>query len=147
MQTLFSLSNLLVLPFWLLLIFAPHWRWTQRLAASPWIVAPAALLYTLLVLPNLGQLVPLLLSPSLDGVTALLGTPAGATIAWAHFVAFDLFAGRWAYLESRRLGISAWLTSPALFLILMVGPLGLLVFLLLRAFTPAAPPASPAPAA
>lgn len=146
MQTLFSLSNLLVLPFWLLLIFAPHWRWTQRLAASPWIVAPAALLYTVLVLPNLGQLVPLLLSPSLDGVAALLGTPAGATIAWAHFVAFDLFAGRWAYLESRRLGISVWLTSPALFLILMVGPLGLLVFLLLRAFAPAAPPASPAPA-
>lgn len=143
METLFSLSNLLVLPFWLLLILAPHWRWTQRLAASPWIVAPAALLYAALVIPNLGQLAPLLLSPSLDGVAALLGTPAGATIAWAHFVAFDLFVGRWAFLESRRLGISAWLASPVLFLILMVGPLGLLLFLLLRAFAPAPDAASP----
>ena len=27
-DTLFSLSNLLVMPFWFLMIFLPHWRWT-----------------------------------------------------------------------------------------------------------------------
>ena len=31
--------------FWLLIILLPRWRLTQRLLASPWIVAPAALLY------------------------------------------------------------------------------------------------------
>jgi hypothetical protein len=32
----FSIAGDLVLPVWLLLIFVPHWRWTQRLAA--WVV-------------------------------------------------------------------------------------------------------------
>ncbi|MGL4651776.1 MAG: ABA4-like family protein [Caldilineaceae bacterium] len=136
METLFQISNLLVMPFWLLLILLPHWRWTQRIAATPWIVAPAALLYAALVIPSLLALLPLLMGPSLPSIAALLGTPAGATIAWVHFLAFDLFVGRWAYLESRRLGISAWLVSPVLFLILMVGPLGLLIFLVVRAVAP-----------
>ncbi|MCB0052120.1 MAG: DUF4281 domain-containing protein, partial [Caldilineaceae bacterium] len=34
METLFSLSNLLVLPFWLAMIFLPRWRWTGRVMAS-----------------------------------------------------------------------------------------------------------------
>jgi hypothetical protein len=142
METLFALSNLLVLPFWLLLILAPHWRWTARIAASPWIVAPIGLLYALLIVPALPAVLPVLFSPSAQGIAAVLGTPQGATIAWAHFLAFDLFAGRWAYLESRRLGMSAWIVSPVLFLVLMVGPIGLLLFLLLRATAPQPNPAA-----
>jgi hypothetical protein len=133
MQTIFSLSNLLVMPFWLLMILAPHWRWTQRVAASLWIVVPVAALYALLVIPALPTLAPALISPSLDQIAALLGTPAGATVAWAHFLAFDLFVGRWAYLESRRLRMSAWAVSPGLLMILLFGPLGLLIFLAMRA--------------
>ncbi len=132
METIFQLSNLLVMPFWLLIILLPHWRVTQRIFASPWVVAPAALLYTALVLPALPSLLPQLANPQLDAIAAALGTPAGATLAWAHFLAFDLFAGRWAYLDSRQHKLSAWLVSPLLFLILMVGPLGLLCYLLAR---------------
>ena len=32
--------------------------------------------------------------PDLAAVAALLSTPAGATLAWAHFLAFDLMVGR-----------------------------------------------------
>src|SRR4029077_8422390 len=38
-ETLFQISNILVLPFWLVMIALPHWRWTQRIIASPWIAA------------------------------------------------------------------------------------------------------------
>lgn len=137
METIFMLSNLLVLPFWLLMIALPHWRWTQRLMASPLVVAPAALLYAMLVVPQLGAALPALLRPSAAGVAALLGTPAGATVAWAHFVAFDLFVGRWAYLDSRARGLSAWLMAPVLLAVLMVGPAGLLVYLVVRGLKPA----------
>ena len=147
METIFQLSNLLVVPFWLLIILLPQWRQTQRIAASPFIVAPAALLYAALVLPALGSLLPLLANPQLDSIAALLGTPAGATIAWAHFLAFDLFAGRWAYLDSRQRGLSAWLVSPVLFLIFMVGPLGLLAYLLARALLRRSAPALENPVA
>ena len=133
MEMIFALSNLLVMPFWLLMIGLPHWSWTKRIMASVWVVVPAALLYALLVVPALGSLLPLLANPQLGAIAGLLGTPQGATVAWAHFVAFDLFVGRWAYLDSRRRNLTAWLVSPALFLILMVGPLGLLIYLGLRA--------------
>lgn len=133
METIFSLSNLLVLPFWLLMIALPHWRVTQQVMGSPLVSAAPALLYLALVLPRLGQLLPALASPTPAGVAALLGTPAGATLAWAHFLAFDLFVGRWAYLDSRERGVSAWLMAPVLLVVLMLGPVGFLLYLAARA--------------
>ena len=133
METLFSLSNLLIMPFWALMILLPHWRWTQRIMRSPLVSVAPALVYAALVLPQAGALLVALARPTLGGVAALLGTPAGAMIGWAHFLAFDLFVGRWAYLDSRERQISAWLMAPILFLILMLGPLGFLIYLATRA--------------
>ena len=134
METIFSLSNVLVMPFWLLMIVLPHWRWTQRIMRSPLVSVAPALLYAALVLPQIGGLLLALARPTLGGVAALLGTPAGAAIGWAHFLAFDLFVGRWAYLDSRERDISAWLMAPVLFFVLMLGPIGFLLYLALRAF-------------
>ena len=131
-ETIFSLSSLLVMPFWLLLIFLPRWRVTERLVAGPWLAVPAALLYVALVLPHFGEIFTAVLNPTLAGVTELLGDPAGATIGWAHFLAFDLFVGRWVYLDGRANNISAWFISPILFFVLMLGPLGFLLYLVVR---------------
>jgi len=139
METLFSISNLLVLPFWLLMILLPRWRVTERVMASLWPLAPAALLYAALVLPNLPALLPALSNPDLATMAALLGSPAGATVAWVHFLAFDLFVGRWIYWDGRRLKLSAWLVSPILFFVLMVGPLGLVLHLGTRMLKTRAP--------
>lgn len=133
MDTLFSLSSLLVMPFWLLMIALPRWRATFRLMGSSAVVVPAALLYAGLVLPRLASVLPAVTRPELAGIAALLGSPDGATIAWVHFLAFDLFVGRWTYLDARERGLSAWLVSPLLFLTLMLGPLGLAAYLGLRA--------------
>jgi len=80
----------------------------------------------------LAALLPQLANPQLDTIAAALGTPAGATTAWVHFLAFDLFVGRWVYLDSRVRRITAWLVSPVLLLVFMLGPLGLLVYLIVR---------------
>jgi len=116
------------------MIFLPFWGWTKRIVASPWMAAPAALLYAALVLPGVAGIFAEVATPQLPEIAALLGTPAGATIAWAHFLAFDLFVGRWVYLDSRERKISAWLVSPILFFVLMLGPLGLLLYLATRFF-------------
>jgi Domain of unknown function (DUF4281) len=131
-EAIFSLSSLLVMPFWALMILLPRWRWTHRILRSPLVILPPALLYGALVLPRLAEVFPAVSSPTLAGIAALLGTPAGATIAWAHFLAFDLFVGRWIYLDGRERGISALLIAPVLFLTLMLGPLGFLLYLVLR---------------
>ena len=110
LETVFTLANLFILPFWALMILLPHWRWTQRIMATLWPVVVLAVLYAILLLSQIG----------------------GAAAGWVHFLAFDLFVGRWAYLDSREQGISAWLVSPTLFFILMAGPLGLLLYLGIR---------------
>jgi hypothetical protein len=134
MNLVFQLSSLLVMPFWALMIFAPRWTWTKRIIASPWIIVGAALLYTALIAPQLLEVAPLLANPSLENIAPLLGSEAGATVAWVHFLAFDLFVARWAYLESRERDLNPVLTSVTLALILMFGPLGWLSFMAARAF-------------
>lgn len=125
---LVQFSNLLVMPFWALMILVPHWDWTRRVAESLWIVVPAALMYTVLVIPKIPQLLPELLQPTAEGVAGLMAEPATATVVWVHILAFDLLVGRWAYLDSRRRGVSPWLVSPVLLWILMFGPFGLLIY-------------------
>ena len=112
--------------------FVPHWRVTRRIMGSPLVVAGAAVLYLVLVLPRIGAVFPVVLNPTLGEVAELLGTNDGATIGWVHFLAFDLFVGRWEYLDSRERGVSAWLMVPVLFFTLMLGPIGFLMYLLLR---------------
>ncbi len=132
MATVFSLSILLVMPFWLLMIFVPQGRWTRRIMTSPSVVLPAAILYAVLVLPHVRTVWPDLMNPRLPAIAALLGTEHGATIGWVHFLAFDLFVGRWVYLDSRERRISAWWTSPMLCFVFILGPLGLLLYLVVR---------------
>jgi hypothetical protein len=133
MTLLFRLSNLLVLPFWALMILLPRWRWTARIMRSPFVSVAPTLLYAALVLPRLGMIWPAIARPTLTGVAALLGSPEGATIAWVHFLAFDLFVGRWVYLDSQERRVSPLLMAPVLFLTLMLGPLGFLIYLVIRA--------------
>ena len=133
MTLLFRLSNLLVLPFWALMVLLPRWRWTERMMRSPFVSAAPALLYAALVLPRLGAIWPAIARPTLPGIATLLGSPGGVTIGWVHFLAFDLFVGRWIYLDSQERRLSPLLTAPVLFLTLMLGPLGFLIYLVLRA--------------
>jgi len=130
--TLFSLVFLLAAPFWLLMIVAPTWSWTRRIVGSPLIVVPPILVYAILVLTHLSTVLPAVANPTLAGIQALLGTPAGAAAGWAHFIAFDLFVGRWIYLDSRQRGLHPVLMAPVLLLTILLAPLGLLVYLGVR---------------
>lgn len=99
---------------------------------SPWVAAGPAVLYALLVLPHFVEHGAVLMRPELGKIAELLGSHAGATISWVHFLAFDLFVGRWIYLDGRQRRVNTWLMAPVLFLTLLFGPLGLLLHLCLR---------------
>lgn len=142
MSTVFSLMALLVMPLWFGMIVMPRARWTAAALRSPVVLAPIALVYVALVVPDLATILPAVLRPELPEIAALLGTEAGATIAWAHFLAFDAFVGRWVWQDAQQRGISPWVSGPILFAVLMLGPLGLSVYLLVRALRPTAAAAS-----
>ncbi len=136
MEALFSLANLLIMPFWLAMIFLPRWSVTRRVMASQVPIALLAVLYGVLVIPRMGGVWSDLARPELPAIARLLGTPEGAAIGWIHFLAFDLFVGRWIYLDSRDRDASPWLVGPVLMLTLMFGPLGYLAYLGLRTILP-----------
>ncbi|MGN9809282.1 ABA4-like family protein [Micromonospora sp. BQ11] len=141
--TLFALTFAVAAPFWALMILLPHWSWTTRVISSPLIALPGLVIYAMLVIPALDDVLPAVLSPTLNGVRELLGTADGAAAAWAHMIAFDLFAGRWAWLDSRERGVPALVMAPVLVLTILLGPLGLAAYLGVRTrwVGPAAVPA------
>jgi len=143
---LFGLTFAVAAPFWALMILLPRWSWSVRIVSSPLIVLPVVLIYAALVLPNLDTVFPAVASPTLEGIRDLLGTADGAAAAWAHMIAFDLFVGRWAWLDGRTRRMPALVMSPILVLTILLGTLGLLVYLLARTRWPqsASPAASPA---
>ena len=106
------------------MIFLPGARITRRLMSSPAVILGPAILYGILIAPDLGHAIPLLLRPELPAIRGLLGSEVGTMVSWAHFLAFDLFVGRWIYLDSRSKRVTAWVSSPLLFLTLLLGPLG-----------------------
>lgn len=127
---LFSAAGKIVLPCWLLLIFLPGWRWTQRLAtfAVPLLLAAT---YTWLLLtagktPGSGF-------GTIAQVRALFSVDRALTAGWLHYLAFDLFIGSWEARDALRLRISRWLVAPCLLLTFLFGPVGLGCYLLLRA--------------
>ncbi|MFI5938180.1 ABA4-like family protein [Actinoplanes sp. NPDC051494] len=138
---LFGLTFTVAAPFWALMIVLPHWSWTRRIVASPWIVLPVLLIYAITVAGSLGEVLPAVASPTLGGVRELLGSADGATAGWAHMIAFDLFVGRWAYLDSRERAIPALLMAPVLLLTILLGPVGLLAYLVVRRRFPVGPAA------
>lgn len=135
MTSIFGGSFLLVAPFWGLMILAPTWRVTERVVASPLLAVPAALLYLLVLVPQFGPVVSGVLSPSLAGMQSLLATAAGTTLSWAHFLAFDLFVGRWVYRDARRRGLPWLVVSPLLVVTLLLGPVGFLGYCVVRVTT------------
>ncbi len=69
---------------------------------------------------------------TLAGVMKLFDSPGGATLGWTHYLAFDLFTGLWIARDADNKGFSRIVQFPFLFLTLMVGPVGLLAWLIVR---------------
>jgi hypothetical protein len=131
-EFLFELTFLVAAPFWALMIVLPGWAWTARIVRSPLVVLPAVLVYAVLVLPAIGDILPAVANPSLPGIRELFAGATGAAAVWAHVIAFDLFVGRWIWLDARERNVPWWVVSPLLVLVIMLAPLGLLLYLALN---------------
>ncbi|MEU0405925.1 ABA4-like family protein [Streptomyces sp. NPDC006197] len=131
---LFELTFFLAAPVWLLMIFAPRWRGTERLAASPLTVLPLLVLWAVFAAPVLPELWAAVSSPDIDTFRALTALANGAGALWAQVIAWDLLLGQWMYREARRLAIPPLLMAPLLLLTILLSPVGLPLFLIVRAF-------------
>lgn len=138
----FKLLNLSVMPAWALLILAPRWSVTQKLVHSMLYPVALALFYAgCMVLSmafgmtgNIAFEGPVSFT-TLEGVRNIFGNDMGVLVGWAHFLVFDLFVGAWEARDAQRARFSHMLLIPCLLLTFMLGPIGLLLYLVLRAVT------------
>ncbi|MBD3670432.1 MAG: DUF4281 domain-containing protein [Gammaproteobacteria bacterium] len=129
-EAMFGLVNLLILPAWLLLVFAPRAGVTATWVHSGLYSGLFALAYVAFMAvawPGIS-----LDYSSLGSVRDLLGHPWVLLAGWVHYLAFDLFVGAWIVRDGRAWVIAhPWLLPP-LFLTFYAGPVGLGIYLLMR---------------
>ncbi|KEO73371.1 ABA4-like family protein [Anditalea andensis] len=70
---------------------------------------------------------------SLDDVRQLFDSDHALLAGWIHYLVFDLFVGMWMANDTFILKINKWLLLPCLFFTFMMGPVGLLLYLIVRA--------------
>jgi hypothetical protein len=129
---LFDIAGWISLPGWLLLAILPRWRLTPLLTAC---VLPSILaaIYLVLIVGNIGTAEGGFGNfNSLAGVKSLFSIDALLLAGWIHYLAFDLFVGSWEVRDAQRNKIRHWWVLPCLVLTLMLGPVGLLTYWVVR---------------
>lgn len=133
LETLFTVANYAIVPFWLLLIIAPRWSWTQRLVHGPVALLLLTPIYAYMLF-GYGPAPEGMELRTLYGVMVGFSVPQIVVAGWIHYLIFDLFVGAWLARDAQRRGVSHFLVIPCLIATLMVGPVGLLFYVLVRFF-------------
>lgn len=131
-EQLYRILLIGILPAWLLLIVVPRAGITRVLVHS---VIPALLLggvYALLIARGAGASVAPQALFSLSGWLALFGTEQAVLAGLAHYLVFDLFAGAWQVRDAAKRGVPHLAVIPCLILTFVLGPLGLMLYILVR---------------
>lgn len=131
-DALFQIVNTAILPAWLLIVFLPHWRYTQKIVHAIWIPCILGLFYAYLLFSSDGTAPNDIDFTTLQGIMSMLSNPQAFLAGWVHYIIFDLFVGAWIVRDAKRREIKHLLIVPCLFFTLMLGPLGLALYLLLR---------------
>lgn len=134
-EDLFRLASAVPLLAWLGLCFAPLAR-RACVAFARFVAIALAVAYLVMIVDTLVR--PGVTTPDLTtlaGLATVFGQPRAMLIGWLHYLAFDLWVGTWEVEEAHRRGMAHPLVIVCLLLTLAAGPLGLLLFLSLRAFS------------
>lgn len=140
LDLLFALSFLVPLPFWFILIVFPRREFTRRWFGTSWFHLGFVALGAMYLFVLVGAVTALIgegkfnlaAFTSLPGLTALFTSPGMVLVMWLHVVTMDLAGAFYVYHATQDMALSGIVTSMMLILVLLLGPLGMLVFALYR---------------
>ncbi|MCR9141212.1 MAG: ABA4-like family protein [bacterium] len=69
---------------------------------------------------------------SLLDVALLFQHPHILLAGWVHYLCFDLMVGIWESSDAEKLGINRWFVAPCQILTFLLGPIGLLAYVIVR---------------
>ena len=130
--------NLGVLPFWLILIFFPKSNLCRYFVTSifPFFLLSGAYVFLLYksYLSSYDFDTNFTLYMGIDSITDLFSNKNFLMMFWIHFISINLFTGGWIVKDSQRFMINKLLLSIPLIITYLIGPLGLLIYWLIRIF-------------
>ncbi|MBX2805893.1 MAG: DUF4281 domain-containing protein [Hyphomicrobiales bacterium] len=129
-DTLFQTVGTMAMAGWLVLLASPFVPKLADRISGLIIPALLSIAYTGLILAFFGDAEGGF--DTLDNVMKLFTSREVALAGWIHYLAFDLFIGAWEVRTGRADGMPFLLVLPCLPLTFMLGPIGLLLFLVLR---------------
>ena len=137
-ENIYVWTNFGILPFWVMLIIIPNSKVTQFFVNSiilPLILSTAyvyVIYQTILLDEPIFDVFRLYLS--LDNLYTIFATESFLLIFWLHFVALNLFLGSWVSRDGIKYNMSRGLIFIPLVLIYFTGPLGFVLYWLIRVF-------------
>ena len=137
-ENIYMLINFGILPFWLMLIIIPNSKFTTFFINSvilPLILSTAYIyvIYQAILLEE-----PILdifkIYFSLENLYTLFATESFLLIFWLHFLAVNLFLGSWISRDGVKYNMTRSLVFLPLILVYFTGPLGLVLYWIIRVF-------------
>ena len=137
-ENIYLWVNFCILPFWIMLIIIPNSRLTQIFVNS--IVLPLVLATTYIYViyqaiifdESIIDIFKLFLS--LENLYIVFASESFLLVFWIHFLALNLFLGSWVSRDGVKYNIPRSLIFLPLILIYFTGPLGLVLYWLIRVF-------------
>jgi hypothetical protein len=129
---LFKSLNAFVIPGWLLLLLLPNWKYTLPLIRYGIVVVLAAL-YAYLILSSISGFNSESFS-TLENVKHLFQNDNAVLAGWIHYLAFDLMIGTFIVEQAKLHQVPRWLCVFALPFTFMFGPMGYLLFVIMKSF-------------
>jgi len=127
----FSLANMTAMPMWILMILLPTWKVTRFLIDFKVIPVLLSLLYAFYIFQAI-QIGGGMNFGSLASVMELFTEENAVLAGWIHYLAFDLIVGMWILDQNKKTGIHQLLIAPCLFATFMLGPVGFLLFIIIK---------------
>jgi len=140
-SALFTLANIVALVGWTMIAALPRSKTVYSVVMYA-CVGLLCLAYAAMFVGLFGGLAdparvagaaePDLADYSIAGLRALFMSDGGIVLGWTHYLAFDLFIGLWIARDADAKRFSRIVQLPILFATLMAGPIGLLLWLIIR---------------
>ena len=129
-NALFTFANTLALVSWVALAIFAYTKWISKYLLGS-VIALLCILYAALVFQSL-SMEDMSQFSTLAGVKSLFTSEWAVLTGWIHYLAFDLMAGLYIVNNAQSLHIPQLAIVPCLLFTFMLGPFGLLLYLLLR---------------
>jgi len=137
-EAIYLWANFGILPFWFMLIFIPNSKITRIFLNSIILPLVLATTYVYVIYQTILLNEPIFdifrLYLSLDNLYTVFATESFLLVFWLHFLTLNLFLGSWVSRDGVKHNMSRGLVSFPLILIYFTGPLGLVLYWIIRIF-------------